>query len=267
MDYLTPILFFAGIGVAAGVILTVAAKLFAVEGNVIVKKLTEQLPGTNCGACGFANCSKYAEAIAAEKVAPNQCKPGGVAVAEKIGEVLGKSVNAAEPETAFVFCNGKPPNSPDSSAIDEKYRYNGGQSCRACELYYNGKNSCRFGCTGLGDCVAICPENAISLVNSIAVVDSRRCTACGLCIKACPKNIIRVQSTGQRVNVACSSKDFGAKVKSVCVTGCIGCKICIKKCPQSAIQMRDNLAEINAELCDNCGICASSCPMKSIVKS
>ena len=50
------------------------------------------------------------------------------------------------------------------------------------DLYYR-----RQRCHGSGDCVAACPEDAISLDGDRhAVVDRSRCTSCGLCVGACP---------------------------------------------------------------------------------
>jgi len=45
-------------------------------------------------------------------------------------------------------------------------------------------------CTGCGICVDICPVEAISLENDMAVVDERTCTACALCVNECPNGAI-----------------------------------------------------------------------------
>jgi len=45
-------------------------------------------------------------------------------------------------------------------------------------------------CTGCGICVDICPAEAISLENDLAVVDEQTCTACGLCVDECPNEAI-----------------------------------------------------------------------------
>jgi len=45
-------------------------------------------------------------------------------------------------------------------------------------------------CTGCGICVNICPVEAISLANGVAVVDEKMCTACGLCVNECPNGAI-----------------------------------------------------------------------------
>ncbi|MCL1903948.1 MAG: RnfABCDGE type electron transport complex subunit B [Oscillospiraceae bacterium] len=256
MSYVVPVLFFTLISGLAGVVLTVAGRLFRVEVDDTVEKLTEALPGINCGACGFASCAKYAAAIKDGKIAPNQCKPGGADAVNKLSEVLGKKIEAAEPEAAFSHCAG---------ACTIKYDYQGTESCRASELYYNGREECRFGCTGLGDCVRICPTGAITIgKHGRAVIAHNKCNACGLCVKACPKKIIRIQKVSRAVHVTCCSKDSGKATRKVCANGCIGCKLCEKKCPTQAIKVRDNLARINYDLCNSCGECASVCPSKCI---
>ena len=52
MEYLVPILLFAGLGLLAGVLLTVFSRVFAVKQDERAEKIREVLPGANCGACG-----------------------------------------------------------------------------------------------------------------------------------------------------------------------------------------------------------------------
>ena len=75
MEYGYPILIFLGMGILFGVLLTVASKVFAVKTDERVEKITELLPGANCGACGFAGCADYADAVVNKGAA--QCLPAG----------------------------------------------------------------------------------------------------------------------------------------------------------------------------------------------
>lgn len=43
-------------------------------------------------------------------------------------------------------------------------------------------------CTGCGDCVEVCPLEAISLNNDKAIIDEDACTECGLCVDECPND-------------------------------------------------------------------------------
>ena len=54
--YVLPILIFAVLGLLAGVLLTVASKVFEVKVDERIEKISEVLPQANCGACGFAGC-------------------------------------------------------------------------------------------------------------------------------------------------------------------------------------------------------------------
>ena len=43
-------------------------------------------------------------------------------------------------------------------------------------------------CTGCGVCIQVCPLDAISLNDGIAVIDEDTCTECGLCVNECPND-------------------------------------------------------------------------------
>ncbi len=45
-------------------------------------------------------------------------------------------------------------------------------------------------CCGSSECIKVCPENAIRLVDGKAVLDAAKCDSDGLCIPACPKGAI-----------------------------------------------------------------------------
>jgi predicted aldo/keto reductase-like oxidoreductase len=47
-------------------------------------------------------------------------------------------------------------------------------------------------CQGCGDCVAACPNAALSLVNDKSTVDAGKCLLCGYCSPACKEFAIRV---------------------------------------------------------------------------
>ena len=63
MEYIIPIILFAVLGVLAGVLLTVASKVFAVKTDERLEAAQEALPQVNCGACGYSGCNDYADAV------------------------------------------------------------------------------------------------------------------------------------------------------------------------------------------------------------
>lgn len=64
-----------GTGLVIGLLLGVAGKKFAVEVNEKEIAVREQLPGNNCGGCGYPGCDGLAAAIAAGK-APDKWLSG-----------------------------------------------------------------------------------------------------------------------------------------------------------------------------------------------
>lgn len=258
MSYILPVIIFAAIGAAAGGLLVFASKFFAVEVDETVSKISEALPNANCGACGYSGCAGYAAAVAAGEAPNNKCKPGGAPVAQKIAEIMGQEALETVKEVAYVRCNGC------KDATEERYSFISTQSCAATERFYNGKGVCRTGCDGLGDCAAVCPENAICIVEGVAVVNPDKCVACGKCVATCPNHLIVIRPESQKVDVRCSSKDPGKVAKDLCKNSCIGCKICEKKCPNGAIAVNDNHATVDYSKCTNCGVCVSACPRKCI---
>ncbi|MDR0804966.1 MAG: RnfABCDGE type electron transport complex subunit B [Oscillospiraceae bacterium] len=258
MDLLLPILFLTGAGVLIAFVLTVADKALAVAVDETVANIVECLPGISCGACGFSGCGGYAEAVASGAAKPNLCKPGGADAAAKIGEILGISVDAAEKQVAFVACKGS------IGIAADKYDYVGSPSCHAAVRYYGGAKQCAFGCAGFGDCTAVCPNNAITVVNGAAVVNTARCNGCGMCAKMCPQKIVFVRPLSAKTLVACSSTATGKDTRAACKTGCIACRQCEKKCPEKAVKIENNKAVIDHKLCKNCGVCVATCPTKAI---
>ena len=48
-------------------------------------------------------------------------------------------------------------------------------------------------CTGCGDCIEVCPMEAIKTENALAEVMEQRCIGCGLCVGACPVEAISMK--------------------------------------------------------------------------
>ena len=253
--YLFPVLVFAALGLLSAVLLTIASKVFAVETDERVERISEVLPQANCGACGFSGCSDYAKAISEGRAEPNLCRPGGNDSAKAIGEIMGVDVGEVVAQTAVVLCSGE---------CESKFTFDGFSSCAAANRFYNGSKECTHGCLGFGDCVTVCTNDAISIVNGTARIDKTRCGGCGLCAKACPNSLIVLRSITNFVDVRCSSTDPGKMVRSICKAGCIGCKICEKKCEAGAIKVENNIARIDYSKCTSCGKCADACPQKVI---
>lgn len=249
------------IGLVVGLVLAIANKKLSVEKNPLVEKIRAVLPGADCGACGFAGCDAFAEAVAEGKAPANGCVAGGASVAVAVGKVLGVKVDTTERKVARLHCQGT------SAVAKKKAEYNGVDTCAAAHLISLGDKACPFGCLGLGDCVAACPFDALHIgENGLPVTDIDKCTGCGECVKACPRGILELVPVSRTTVISCSSHDFGPTVKKYCTVGCIGCTLCEKKCPQHTIHMDNQLAVIDYANCDNCGVCIEVCPTKAIIR-
>ena len=254
MDILIAFLVIFAVALVAGVLLLIISHFFATEENPLQKEIRECLPSINCGACGYRGCDDYAAALVTGEAKPNLCVPGAQSVTDKISALLGVEAEPFKDVVAFVACNGR------CDATGSMAEYEGVPSCLAASMMYGGPNDCRFRCLGRGDCVKVCPSDAICLSDGIALINTARCLGCGLCADACPKHIIAMVPQQAKTVVMCSNTQKGADARKVCKNACIGCKKCEKSCPEGAITVENNLAVIDYQKCTGCGDCVKVCP-------
>ena len=254
-------LMIGGVGLFVAIFLGSASKAFAVPVDEKEEAIKEVLPGANCGACGYAGCSALAEAIAKGKAPLTACVVGQAPVAEKIAQIMGDDEEVeVKRMVAFVRCSGNCERTTDT------YEYSGTNRCSMVKYAPGrGPKSCRFGCSGFGDCVEVCNYDAISIVKGVAVVDEEKCVGCKKCMKACPKGMIISVPYGYAAHIACVNPEKGKPVMANCKVGCITCKKCEKVCPQNAISTASGYPVIDYDKCISCGKCKEACPRKCIV--
>lgn len=259
---LIPVLVLGGIGVLLGLGLSLASKRFAVEVDPRVESVSEALPQINCGACGYAGCSAYAEAVVLKGEPVNLCIPGGDSTAQAIAGIMGTEAGEqGVVKRAIVRCQG------ERNLARETYDYAGVPSCRAADLVNGSPKDCPTGCLFFGDCVSVCPYDAFDWKpGSIPQVIWSKCTGCGKCVSQCPRGLIALIPITSKVTVRCISPDKGAVSRKYCQVACIACKACEKACPTEpkSVKVIDNRAVINTETCINCGKCAEVCPTSCI---
>lgn len=248
-----------GLGILFGVVLGFVGKKFAVKVDERVQAVRAAVAGANCGACGYAGCDAFAEAVVRGEADPAGCTPGGSKSAKDIAAIMGVDAKDTEPMVARVRCQGTCEN------VSPRYDYSGIQSCRAASSMSGGPSACEFGCVGLGDCVARCPFDAISIANGVATIDEDKCTGCGVCVETCPRGIINLLPRDQTVVVMCRNKAIGRIARLQCKTACVGCKRCEKQCPSDSIHVIDGVAIIDESTCTRCGACIQVCPMHCII--
>ncbi|MBN1758070.1 MAG: RnfABCDGE type electron transport complex subunit B [Chitinispirillaceae bacterium] len=260
IELLYPVMVVGSVGLFFGIGLAIASKKLHVYVNPRIEKILGVLPGANCGACGYPGCSGFAKAVVEGKADSSGCIPGGSKTAHAVADIMGVSAEVSEPVVAVVHCNGGNENAR------ERAQYLGIEDCLAATLIGNGSKVCQDGCLGLGNCVRVCPFNAIHVSSDgIAVVNPEKCTGCGKCVKICPRNIISLIPKVHKIFLACSNHERGAKVKKYCTVGCTACTLCVKATPSGAISMENNLPVLDYSKEENFIPAAHKCPSKCFV--
>ncbi|MFZ3107082.1 MAG: 4Fe-4S dicluster domain-containing protein [Candidatus Hydromicrobium sp.] len=221
----------------------------------------------NCGACGFPGCFAYAQALAKDKNTffTNTCatvlqEPGMLKVLEK---TLGIEVDSSKiNKKAVVRCYG------NSGVIGN---YSGIKTCNAASKLLGGYKECPYGCLGLGDCIAVCPNGAISIDEkmNVAVIDPDKCIGCGLCVKECPIGIIKLVPANANIVYLCSYQSLkNIPGREKCDVGCLHCKKCFKACENGAIIWNEEKAipEFDFTRCTLCGKCIEACPHDRLIE-
>ena len=160
--------------------------------DTLFDRINSALPQTQCTRCGFADCAAYAQAIASNEAAINQCPPGGSEGVKRLSDITGLPVQALNP------LNGL--EGPRTVAvIDEAW-------CIGCTL-----------------CIKACPVDAIVGSNKLmhTVIESD-CTGCELCLPACPVDCISLENvTGTRTGWnAWSLPEAQASLKRYAIHSC-----------------------------------------------
>lgn len=249
----------AGLGVLFGFALAVASKKFRAEVDPRIEEIGDLLPKANCGACGFAACAGYAEALVKGTADIGLCPPSSREVTARIAELLGKEAVQRQKMVAFLHCAG-------GKVSKRRFVYDGIGTCAAANLVGGGNLGCEFGCTAFYDCVRACPFGAIEIDEiGMLYVNPEKCTGCGVCVRTCPRPLFELVPSKKTIFVACSNPERGKFVRLVCDIGCIGCFKCAKVCKPEAIEMRQGLAIVHHEKCTVCGECIPVCPKNIIV--
>lgn len=148
------------LGLGLGVLLGVASRFLRVEQSAIVGEVEALLPGSQCGQCGFPGCGVAAAAIADGTAPVTLCPPGGRALAEELGKLLGVSVDLS----------GVAEQAPLVAFVHERL------------------------CLGCTKCFKRCPTDAIlGAKDQIHAVFEDACTGCGLCADDCPTECIEMR--------------------------------------------------------------------------
>lgn len=263
MTVLHVVIVLSSLGLLLGWGLALAARRFAVHEDPLVEKVDEVLPKGQCGACGYAGCRNYAEAVVTDTaVPPSLCIPGGEETAAQVAKLTGKSCGEMIKRVSSLTCV-----CDATKAAQNRYNYRGIESCGAAVLLQGGPSQCLHSCLGLGDCARVCPFGAVTMKDRRPVISEGLCTGCGICVKECPRTSLALVQSGALVHVYCHNPAKGAAKRKICPSACIGCAACLKACPFKAITMKNNLAVVEYSMCppDCPKPCLAKCPTKAIV--
>ena len=148
VEILIGIAILGGLGLAFGLILSAASKVFYVETDPRLDQLNECLPGANCGGCGYAGCGGYAEAVLNGEAPIGKCASGGNECAQAMAEIMGVKADAVTRKVALVRCSGYKSVDEDGNVMGAKMKavYEGFQDCvAASKVGGNGPLACKFG--------------------------------------------------------------------------------------------------------------------------
>lgn len=229
-----------GLGILFSAGLSIAHKKLYVEDDPRIQLVVDELPGVNCGGCGYPGCANFAENLVAGVVALSDCPVSDDDSKGEIAAVLGIEAVAGEKLIARLMCRG----GHNESA--RRALYAGLESCLAAHVMGGGDRLCSYGCIGYGDCVKACPFDAMVMdANGLPVIFEDRCTACGNCVKACPRDVIELHPVDHRLFVFCKNTDSPKEARQTCIAACIGCGICVRAVEDGQIVMENNLARID----------------------
>ncbi|MEM7208582.1 MAG: electron transport complex subunit RsxB [Pseudomonadota bacterium] len=131
-----------------------------VDIGLLVDRIDDLLPQTQCGKCNYTGCKPYAQAIAGDEVPINQCPPGGAAGIQALASLLNRQVIPLNPENGVE---------------------------KPVEVAIIREDEC-IGCT---KCIAACPVDAIlGAAKLMHTVIESICTGCELCVEPCPVDCI-----------------------------------------------------------------------------
>lgn len=263
------IIILTAIALFFGILIYIVNKMVPtkVKGIEKTEEVASILPGMNCGACGHPGCFAFAQALSSN---PELMTEGRCTIAiqdtEKcaaLEKALGIILDADEMnKKALIHCNG------NSEVI---YDYSGVDTCKAAAQLLRGYKKCPYACLGLEDCVAVCPQGAISIKpeNGVAVVDPEKCTGCGLCAAECPQGLIELVPAVTKIAFLCNYLPLrNISGRERCDAGCIHCRKCHRSCENDAIEWNKEKAipEFDIEKCILCHKCIEACSQNTLAE-
>ena len=254
------VLVLGGVCLVFGVFIAAASARLKVEEDPRIDAVAEMLPGSNCGACGFAGCRAFAEKLVEGATQPAGCTQMTVETTGNVASYLGVDAGEAVKRVARLLCAG------GSDVAVQQAEYRGLGTCAAAAVIAGGGKGCTWGCIGLADCARACDYDAIAMDEyGLPHVAPARCTACEDCVEACPKDLFVVMPMDQKLIVQCRSLLEGDAAEALCRVACNACGRCALDAAEGVVAIRHGLAVVDYALNERAGPAAiARCPTGAI---
>lgn len=225
-----------GLGLVFGGLIAFAHRHLRVWEDPRIHGVIESLPGSNCGACGFAGCHSFAEELVQGEAQPATCTQMSAETIEDVAVYLGVDAGESVKRVARLLCAG------GSHVAAQDARYRGLQTCSAAAAVSSGGKACPWGCLGHADCVVVCDDDAIAMnAFGLPEVVPEACTACGDCVEACPRDLLVLLPLERELLVQCKSALEGDAAEVLCQVACTACGRCIQDAPEGVLELRDGI--------------------------
>ncbi len=208
------------IGVAAAGLLYVVARRFSVDDDPRIDQVEGLLPGANAADAASADAVRLLRRVAMLR----RWKDCHVRV--RTGRRWGVSHRRWGCKTNHAPMCAKWRQwvaARSAAAKQDVALYDGPASCVAVAAIGSGESLCSYGCVGMGDCVGVCPFDAISINSETKIpeVDHSLCTGCGRCAERCPRSVISIRQVRVQAAfryVACSNASPGQLAVKACLS-------------------------------------------------
>lgn len=125
-------------------------------------------------------------------------------------------------------------------------------------------------CIGCGECISVCPVNAIWLEAPSPIHIDEKCVFCGKCVPRCPVTAIELIEDFFEIrdddiyfirrNIT-DVRDGEFKIQK---NLCQACGVCVNQCPVDALTLENDEIYVNQDLCISCRECEALCPVNAI---
>jgi len=125
-------------------------------------------------------------------------------------------------------------------------------------------------CIGCGECINICPVDAIWLETPSPIHIGEKCVFCGKCIPDCPVTAIELTEELFETRdddiffIRRKITDVRDGTFNIQRSICQSCGICTNQCPVAALTLEDEKINVNQDLCIFCRQCESLCQVNAI---